>query len=114
MIRPLPPGEAVRLSTLVDYRPGEVASRTLARHSGTNVSVCAVPSGVHLRLPAASGDALLHVLDGVAEVSLHETRFQASAGETVAVPAGTPHTLTGPRGFKALLLVLRPLQRATW
>jgi quercetin dioxygenase-like cupin family protein len=52
-------------------------------------------------------DALVHVLDGEAEVRISVKPFQLKAGDAIIMPANEPHALMAVSRFKMLLTMIR-------
>jgi len=103
----LPPAQPVRLATLLDYAPGAVVSRALAKASGGSVTLFAFEAGQELSEHTAPFDALVEVLDGEVELTIGGTPVAARAGETVLMPANVPHAVRAVARFKMLLTMVR-------
>ena len=52
-------------------------------------------------------DALVHVLEGDAEITIAGQAHPVSAGEMIVMPAHQPHALTARTAFKMLLTMIR-------
>jgi len=103
----LPPARPVRLATLLDYAPGAVVSRVLAKASGGSVTLFAFEVGQELSEHTAPFDALVEVLDGEVELVIGGVPVLAQAGETVLMPADVPHAVKARTRFKMLLTMVR-------
>jgi quercetin dioxygenase-like cupin family protein len=103
----LPPATPVRLASLLDYAPGAVVSRALAKASGGSVTVFAFDVGQELSEHTAPFDAIVEVLDGEVELVIGGTPVAARAGETVLMPANVPHAVKARTRFKMLLTMVR-------
>jgi hypothetical protein len=83
------PSESLDAPKPLIVRPGEgpiaASGRTLAIHEWT----MAGPSYLHVHW---SDDEGWHVLEGMLRFHTAEESFDAPAGTTVFIPAGTPHT----------------------
>ena len=108
MLKNIPISEVVNLSELVDYQPGQVVSRTLAQNSGVSVTLFAFAAGEGLSTHTASGDALVHVLDGQALITIDKEEMTVSAGQAVVLPANVPHAVAASENFKMLLIIIKP------
>lgn len=92
---------------LVDYQEGSVVSRTLLdRHAGT-LTLFAFDKGQGLSEHTAPFDALVHVLEGEAEVTISGKAFPVKAGQMILMPANQPHALRAVERFKMLLTMVR-------
>ncbi len=103
----LPPARALVLEREVAYAPGSIVSRTLAKARGGSLTLFAFDAGQELSEHTSPFDAYVHVLDGAAELTIGGERVVARAGETVRMPAGTPHALRAAERFKMLLSMVR-------
>lgn len=103
----LPPGEPVLLGRELDYVPGAVVSRTLAKSRGGSLTLFAFDAGQELSEHTAPFDAFVQVLDGAVELVIGGEKVVASAGETVRMPAGVPHAVRAIERFKMLLSMVR-------
>jgi len=103
----LPPAEAIRLDSLLQYVPGSVVSRTLIKRPVGTVTLFSFDAGQGLSEHTAPFDALVQVLDGEAELTIGGKTVKAEAGESVLMPAGVPHSLHAPKPFKMLLVMVR-------
>jgi len=103
----LPPAEAVRLDELLAYVPGSVVSRTLIKRPVGTVTLFSFDAGQGLSEHTAPFDAMVQILDGMAELKIGGKAVKAQAGETVVMPAGVPHSLHAVERFKMLLVMIR-------
>jgi quercetin dioxygenase-like cupin family protein len=103
----LPPAQPVRLATLLDYAPGAVVSRALAKASGGSVTLFAFEAGQELSEHTAPFDALVEVLDGEVELTIGGAPVVAREGETVLMPANVAHAVRARTRFKMLLTMVR-------
>jgi len=101
------PARAVRLASLVDYAPGSVVSRTLAKSPAGTLTLFAFDNGQGLSEHSAPFDAYVTVLEGAVDLVIGGQAVPASEGETVRMPANVPHALTARGRFKMLLTMIR-------
>lgn len=106
----LPKAEAVTLVDLVDYAPGAVVSRTMAGNDAGTVTLFAFDAGQELSEHSAPFDALVHVLDGRAELIIGGEAVSTGPGQLVVMPADVPHAVKAPERFKMLLVMLRAVR----
>jgi quercetin dioxygenase-like cupin family protein len=103
----LPPGRPVLLGRELDYVRGSIVSRPLARAPGGSITLVAFDTGQELSEHTASFDAYVQVLAGAVELTIGPEVVVASAGETVRVPAGTPHAVRALEPLKVLLSMVK-------
>ncbi|STA92366.1 cupin domain-containing protein [Clostridium cochlearium] len=98
------------MESLVNYEEGRVVSRTLAQGKPLSVTLFAFDKGEEISSHSASGDAMVYILDGEAEITIGEEKFNVKKGETIVMPANVPHALLATERFKMLLTVVFSLQ----
>ncbi len=104
------PGEKFsggRALELVDYQTGAVVSRELMKKTTGSVTAFAFAQGQGLSEHTAPFDALVHVLDGSAEITIGGQARTVARGEMILLPAQTPHALQAVEPFKMLLTMIR-------
>ena len=102
----LPP-QPQQLVDLVHYQAGSVVSRTLVNEKAGTVTLFAFDEGEGLSEHTAPFDALVHILEGEAEVAISGKPFQLKQGEMLLMPANEPHALKALSRFKMLLTMIR-------
>lgn len=96
-----------RMRDLVSYQEGSVVSREIIRkHTGT-VTVFAFDEGQGLSEHIAPFDALVELLEGVAEFTIAGSPYQMKEGDMIILPSGKPHSLRAITRFKMLLVMIR-------
>jgi quercetin dioxygenase-like cupin family protein len=105
--REMPLAEVVRLIDLVNYQEGAVVSRTLVNRATGTVTLFAFDEDQGLSEHTAPFDAVAHLLEGEAEISVAGKPLRAAAGEAVLMPANQPHSLKALSRFKMLLTMIR-------
>lgn len=103
----LPASEPLALVELVSYQEGSIVSRTLAKTSGGTVTLFAFDSGQSLSEHSAPFDAIVHIVDGEAELVIGGKNVSAAAGHAILMPANVPHAVHAPKRFKMLLVMLK-------
>ena len=100
-------GQAFRMADLVNYQDGSIVSmEVISRKTGT-VTLFAFDEGQGLSEHTAPFDALVHILDGEAEVTISGTALRLKEGDMVIMPANQPHALKALRKFKMALIMIR-------
>ena len=98
---------AVAPLSLAEYQQGAVVSRTLLKRSGGTVTLFAFDEGQSLSEHTAPFDAIAHVLEGEALITIAGAPLTLRAGEMVLMPANQPHAVNAPARFKMLLTMIR-------
>ena len=95
-----------QLADLAQYQEGSIVSRQITKQEAGNVTLFAFDAGQELSEHTTPFDALVHVLDGEAEVFISGEPFLVQAGQIIILPAGKPHALRAARRFKMLLTMI--------
>ena len=95
------------MADLAAYQEGSVVSRQITKADAGNVTLFAFDAGQELSEHAAPFDALVHVLDGEAEVRLVGVPYSLTAGDAIIMPADVPHAVKAITKFKMLLTMVR-------
>ena len=99
--------EVNRLDDLVDYQQGSVVSRTIIKEKTGTVTAFAFDEGQGLSEHTAPYDALVHVIDGEAKITVSGETLELGQGEVVILPANEPHALEAAKRFKMVLTMIR-------
>ena len=102
-----PTSQPLPLTDLVQYQAGSVVSRTLVNEKTGTVTLFAFDEGEGLSEHTAPFDALVHILEGEAEVVISGKALRLKQGEMVIMPANEPHALKALTRFKMLLTMIR-------
>lgn len=106
LIRNIPHAKSITLAEEIDYDPGKVVSKTLAQQPGVGITLFAFDAGEDISTHAAGGDAMAHVLEGEAEITVGGVTHWVTADHAIIMPAGVPHALHALTPFKMLLTVV--------
>jgi quercetin dioxygenase-like cupin family protein len=102
-----PKSAILNIASLVDYQTGAVVSRQITKAEGGNVSLFAFDVGQELSEHTAPFDALVHVLDGEAEIKISGKTSLLKVGEAIIMPANQPHAVKAAKKFKMLLTMIK-------
>ena len=102
-----PKSQVLKMADLAAYQEGSVVSRQITKAEAGNVTLFAFDAGQELSEHTAPFDALVHVLDGEAEVRLAGLPHSLRAGDAIIMPADVPHAVRAVTKFKMLLTMVR-------
>lgn len=100
-------GKVGRLADLAEYQAGSVVSREILSRKIGMVTLFAFDQGEGLSEHTAPFDALVHLLDGEAEITISGAPHHLHAGEAIIMPANQPHALKAVTRFKMVLTMIR-------
>lgn len=92
---------------LLDYQEGSIVSRTLIDKKTGTVTLFAFDEGQGLSEHTAPFDALVHIIDGEAEITISGKGIHVKGGEMIIMPAHEPHALRALKRFKMVLIMIR-------
>jgi quercetin dioxygenase-like cupin family protein len=99
--------QVAKAPELVNYQDGAVVSREIVKKPTGSVTIFAFDEGQGLSEHTAPFDALVHVLEGEAEISIAAKPHRLQSGEMILMPAGRPHALKALKRFKIILTMIR-------
>ena len=102
-----PVSQVFALAEMVTYQEGSVVSRQITKAEAGNVTLFAFDQDQGLSEHTAPFDALVHVLEGDALITISGKPFDLKAGDAIIMPANEPHALKAVKKFKMLLTMIR-------
>lgn len=101
-------GTAFEPAQSVAYAEGSVVSKTiLDKKEAGNLTLFSFDAGQGLSEHTSPYDAVVHILDGEAEITIDGAAQTVRAGEMLIMPANKPHALLARVRFKMLLIMIR-------
>ncbi|MCG8471198.1 MAG: cupin domain-containing protein [Desulfobacterales bacterium] len=100
-------GEVIHVADSVGYAIGAIVSKTILKQEKGNITLFSFDAGQGLSEHTAPFDALVHVVEGEAQVSIGGEPRLVREGEIVIMPAGVPHALHAEKPFKMVLTMIR-------
>ncbi|PJH76339.1 MAG: cupin domain-containing protein [Anaerolineae bacterium CG_4_9_14_0_8_um_filter_58_9] len=102
-----PIAQILFLADLIGYQEGAIVSRVILKAEAGSVTLFAFDAGQELSEHTTPFDALVHVLDGEAEIRISGQPFHLKTGEAILMPADQPHAVKATKPFKMLLTMIR-------
>ena len=102
-----PTAQILSIADLIGYQEGAIVSRVILKAEAGSVTLFAFDAGQELSEHTAPFDALVHVLDGEAEIRISGQPFHLKTGEAILMPADQPHAVKATKPFKMLLTMIR-------
>lgn len=97
--------EKLCLKDLVEYKEGQIVSKTLVQNQLVSMTLFSFDKGEEISTHAAGGDAMVTVLEGTGRFTVGGKVFILNAGETLIMPKDIPHAVFGEEKFKMQLVV---------
>ena len=99
--------QILHMLEMVNYQDAAVVSRQITKAEAGNVTLFAFDKDQGLSEHTAPFDALVHILEGEAQVTISEKTFVLKTGDAILMPANEPHALKAAQRFKMLLTMIR-------
>ena len=99
--------EVAKVDDLVGYQDGSTVSREIVKKPTGTVTAFAFDAEQGLSEHTAPFDALVHVLEGEAEITIAGRPHHLHCGEMILMPGGQPHGLKALTRFKMILTMIR-------
>lgn len=91
----------------IEYQENSVVSKTIINLPGGTVTLFAFDQGQGLSEHTAPYDAVVHVLEGKAEIRISGQVRDLTTGQYIIMPANEPHALMALEPFKMLLVMIK-------
>ncbi len=91
----------------IAYQSDSVVSKTLINKPSGTVTLFAFDAGQGLSEHTAPFDAMVYILDGVAEITISGVVYTVKNGEMIIMPAHEPHALKAIERFKMMLIMIK-------
>ncbi len=103
----LAPAEATKVAELSQVVDESIVSRIIMKNGAGNVTFFAFSAGQELSKHSAPFDALVHLIEGQAIITIDEIEHTVEAGEMIVMPANIPHAVRADQDFKMILIMLK-------
>lgn len=100
-------GEKFSYNDSISYADQAVVSKQIIKKETGNISLFAFDKGEGLSEHTAPFDAVVHVIDGKADIIIDGKSNILHAGETIIMPANLSHALIAIERFKMVLTMIR-------
>ena len=97
----------VNIETLIEYQEDSVVSREIIRKETGTVTIFAFDKGEGLSEHTAPFDAMVQIVDGIAEIIISGNINVVKTGEMIIMPGNVPHALNAVDRFKMILTMIR-------
>lgn len=96
----------LNLADQIHAEPGQIVSKTLAQNKAVSLTLFAFSKGEEISTHDSTGDAMVHVIDGVGQFTVDGAEHICKAGDVLVMPAKKPHAVFAKEDFKMLLTVV--------
>jgi quercetin dioxygenase-like cupin family protein len=99
--------QRIQLLDLVNYQKDSIVSKIIIEKKTGTVSLFAFDKNQGLSEHIAPFDALVHLIDGEAEIVISNKTVNLKSGEMIIMPANQPHALKAVQRFKMILTMIK-------
>ena len=103
----LVPAIPLAIDEAVRYGDGAIVSRTLHKCKTGTLTLFAFDAGQELSEHTAPFDAVVHVLEGSARLTIGGAPVVVGAGAAVLMPADIPHSVRAEERLRMMLVMFR-------
>ncbi|MCH5345136.1 MAG: cupin domain-containing protein [Acetatifactor sp.] len=96
------------LTDQISVQQGQIVSKTLAQNEAVSITLFAFSKGEEISTHESTGDAMVHVLEGIGKFTVGGKEHICKAGEALVMPAQIPHAVYAVEDFKWILTVVFP------
>jgi quercetin dioxygenase-like cupin family protein len=97
----------IKIDNLAEYQDESVVSREIIKKEVGTVTIFAFDKGQGLSEHSAPFDAMVQIVDGVAEITISGNKNIVKKGELIIMPANEPHALFANEPFKMILTMIK-------
>ena len=101
--------KVLNLASQITAAPGQIVSKTLAQNKAVSLTLFAFSKGEEISTHDSTGDAMVHVIEGVGQFTVDGVEHICKAGDVLVMPEKKPHAVFAKEDFKMLLTVIFPL-----
>jgi len=94
-------------SDSVEYSVGGIVSKTILKKQTGNISLFSFDKGEALSEHTAPFDAMIQVVDGMAEIIIGGKSYFLEAGQSIIMPANITHAVKAVERFKMVLTMIK-------
>ena len=80
----------IELKSLVGYNEGQIVSRTLSQGKTVSITLFSFDKGEEISTHASGGDAMVYILDGMAEITIGDEKFTVKGRNNYRPPETFP------------------------
>jgi len=100
-------GKGQKLTDLIEYSTDSIVSKTILDKPVGTITLFAFDKDQKLSEHTAPYEAVVHVLDGQARLTIGGQGQKVSEGQIIIMPANVPHAVNAEERFKMLLTMIR-------
>ena len=92
---------------IIEYISNAVVSKTIIKKTTGNVTVSSFDAGEELAEKSSPFDNYIQIIDGTAELSIRDKKYQLRLGEGIIIPAHAAHCFNANEQFKMVSTIIK-------
>ncbi len=100
------PAKIFSMEDSIEYSSGGVISKQVIKKQSGNVTLFSFDKDQGLTEHTSPFDAMVHILDGEAEIRIDGNPYLLKKGDCIIMPANHPHALHALEPFKMVLTMI--------
>ena len=100
------PAKIFSMEDSIEYSSGGVISKQVIKKQSGNVTLFSFDKDQGLTEHTSPFDAMVHILDGEAEIRIDGNPYLLKKGDCITMPANHPHALHALEPFKMVLTMI--------
>ncbi|WP_436415422.1 cupin domain-containing protein [Petrimonas sp.] len=101
------PAKIFSMEDSIEYSSGGVISKQVIKKQSGNVTLFSFDKDQGLTEHTSPFDAMVHILDGEAEIRIDGNPYLLKKGDCIIMPANHPHALHALEPFKMVLTMIK-------
>ncbi len=99
--------KTLQLSATIEYANDSVVSKIIYKNDHNILTLFSLDKGQSIAEHVTPFDAMVQILEGVAELTIGGEKKIVKAGESIIMPMNIPHSLYAPEKYKMLLVMMK-------
>ncbi len=99
--------DGLTLASQVEYQLHAIVSKSILKNPAGSMTIFAFDQDENLSEHTAPYDAVIQVLDGVAEITISGKKHTVKTNEFILLPANKPHAVLAVEKFKMVLTMIK-------
>lgn len=99
--------KVISLNDLLEIKNNSISALTLVDRKSLGIKIISVDKGSEIPHHTSTGDVLVTVIEGKAEITIDNDKFEVSREESILIPANAVHSLKSIEAFKVLVIQVK-------
>ena len=92
---------------IIEYLTNAVVSKTIIKKASGNITVSSFDKGEEQAEKSSPFDNYIQIIDGVAEVTIDQKKYNLKLGDGIIIPAHSRHCFNANKQFKMISTIIK-------